>query len=101
MCFLVCAVNFLCEYCARARNGHMLSKDELNLLCWAEQELDSFVRQDELFFGFQTQYYSEGCVQNHGQFTTQHRITTRLQIAEHLLKTMIAIHKITIACSRL
>ncbi len=49
----------LCEFCARARNGHRLSKDEINVLCWAEQGLDSFVRQDELFFGVQTQYYSE------------------------------------------
>ena len=53
------ASELLCARCAHAHSGHFLSSDELNLLCWAEQDLSSFVRQDEFFFGHQTPYYAQ------------------------------------------
>ncbi|WGK69765.1 hypothetical protein P0082_02565 [Candidatus Haliotispira prima] len=49
----------LCSRCAYARSGCFLSSEELNLLCWAEQDLSGFVRQDEFFFGQQCAHYSE------------------------------------------
>ncbi len=49
----------LCARCAHRRNGQFLSANELNLLCWAEQDLSSFVRQDEFFFGSQAGLYCQ------------------------------------------
>ena len=39
--------------------GYFLGFDEINLLCWAEQDLSSFVLQDELFFGSKCSHYSK------------------------------------------
>ncbi|MEM9423426.1 MAG: hypothetical protein AAF975_01400 [Spirochaetota bacterium] len=47
-----------CRRCARSREGHYLNRDELNLLCWAEQDLADFVRQDEFFFGIRSGHYA-------------------------------------------
>ena len=49
--FFSASSELLCECCAPVSQARLLGAEELNLLCWAEQDLANFVRQDEFFFG--------------------------------------------------
>ena len=56
--FFSASSELLCKYCAPLGQARLLSVEELNLLCWAEQDLANFVRQDEFFFGNRCDAYS-------------------------------------------
>ena len=57
--FFSVSSELLCERCAALSQARWLNAEELNLLCWAEQDLANFVRQDEFFFGSHCDKYSE------------------------------------------